>query len=231
MTNRFFERLLVLVTWLVYKTYGDELFDEDALVIAFKVRLSGGIKSITGENLEMKIEIGQYVDVEAKPIDRLGRGAQIEAGSAQWSIAATDAQGNDVSDQFTVTPNASNELACRFQHAQDGVECTALATLRADGDPDIDEAAPVVGTLDIVVDQANVVAFDLQGTAGDAPASTGTSDTVSATPATSAPVDAASTQAVNDVSAGDVTSPSDAGASDQPSGGTSPSDGSSDVNS
>jgi hypothetical protein len=127
--------------------------------VRFTIRI-GGISILKGRIKKMKAEYGFNLDVEATPVG----GAAIEAGSAAWGYAATDADGNDVSGQFLVTPDPDNELKCNLKHDGSQSESTGVLTLRADGDPDADETAPVVGTLDIIVDAPNVTGFELSAT-------------------------------------------------------------------
>jgi len=154
--KNFYERLLKIIVWLCEQIMPpDQCADAKPKVVFSQVRTGGEV--ITGEITAMKKEFGFDFELEAKPVG----GTQIEAGSAAWSYAATDADGNDVSDSVTVTPNADNELRCRFVHDGSTVESTGVVTLRADGDSDLDEEFPAVGTLDIVVDSPNVTAFEL----------------------------------------------------------------------
>jgi hypothetical protein len=87
-------------------------------------------------------------------------GSDYQHGSAEWSIQAQDSDGADRSADYALTVDPANELAVDIQHSGT-TESTALLSLHADGDPDADETAPVVGTLDFVVDAPNVTAFTL----------------------------------------------------------------------
>lgn len=107
----------------------------------------------------VKMEFDQMVEFVASPVDRKGRAARIEEGSASWSIIAQDADGNDVSDALTVEVDETYELRARVYSSD--VECTAVLTLRADGDEDMGETVDVVATADIIVDAPNVVALSL----------------------------------------------------------------------
>lgn len=162
----FYFRFLQVLVWLAHQLFpmGEE---PDGLIVFFsEVRFDGLI--VKGDIREMKVEIGQIVDVTAAGKDRKGGAGNIQAGSAEFSIAATDAEGTDVSDQFTVTQDTADELKARIVHTGTS-EATALVTLRADGDSDSDEEAEVVGTLALVYDAANVTAFEMTGVASDAP--------------------------------------------------------------
>lgn len=98
----------------------------------------------------------------ATPLDRRGNPTGIDTGSAEWSVAATDVDGNDVSDSLVLTVNPDNELSATLQSTD--VELTGTLTLRADGDPDEGEYAPIIGTVTIIVDASNAVTFELANT-------------------------------------------------------------------
>lgn len=106
----------------------------------------------------MKKEFGFTATFEAKPVG--AEGADYEHGTAKWDIAAKSADGDDRSGDYSIAVAADNELQAKITHSGT-VESTALLTLRADGDPDADETAPVIGTVGIVVDAPNVTAFEL----------------------------------------------------------------------
>jgi len=110
----------------------------------------------------VKFEFNQSADFVAEPLDRRGNPASIEKGSAVWSVMATDADGNDVSESLVLTVDPENELAAKLTSME--VELTGVLTLRADGDPDADETAPLVATADIVVDASNAVVLSLTNT-------------------------------------------------------------------
>lgn len=121
-------------------------------------RVTDGNTWIKGEIKHMKKEFGFASTFEARPVGKPG--ATHEAGSENWSVQAQDSDGNDRSSDYSITVDPSNALKARIQHSGT-VESTALLTLRADGDPDADEVAEVVGTVDIVVDAPNVTAFEI----------------------------------------------------------------------
>jgi len=121
-----------------------------------KVRTGGEI--IEGDITKMKKEFGFSTRVEAVPVGPAG--SDYQHGSAVYSIQAQDSDGNDRSADYALTVDPANELAVDIQHSGT-TESTALLTLRADGDPDADETAEAVGTLDFTVDAPNVTAFTL----------------------------------------------------------------------
>lgn len=106
----------------------------------------------------MKKEFGFVSTFEATPVGPAG--SSYEKGSAKWDVAAKDAEGNDASGDYSIAVDPENELRATVTHSGT-TESTAVLSLRADGDPDADEEAPAVGTLDIVVDAPNVNAFTL----------------------------------------------------------------------
>lgn len=127
----------------------------DSIVTQEGLMIKGKIKMV-------KFELDQFADFTAVPVDRRGRTANIEPGSASWSFSGTDADGNDVSDTVIVAVDPTNELSVRVTSTS--VELTGVLTLRADGDPDSGEYAPVVATADIIVDASNAVAVSLSNT-------------------------------------------------------------------
>lgn len=155
-SNPFKLALLRLIVWL------SDCLDMCPIrtqLIFTKVRVNG--ITIQGDIKKMKIEFGQTVNVVATP--QGAPGSKIEAGSAVFSFQAQDASGNDASADFVLTVDPTDELKCSLAHSGTN-ESTGLLTLTADGDPDADETAPVVGTLAIIVDAPNVTGFDMTGT-------------------------------------------------------------------
>lgn len=124
--------------------------------VFYKVRTGGEI--VYGDIKKMKKEFGFHSTLNATPEGPAG--SDYEHGTASWGVQAQDADGNDRSSDYTLTVDPTNELRCDVDHSGT-VESTALVTLRADGDPDADETAPVVGTIDYVVDAPNVTGFTL----------------------------------------------------------------------
>lgn len=118
---------------------------------------------IRGNITMVEMEYSQAVTFTASPIDRRGNPAVIEAGSAQWSIAATDADGNDVSAELILEVDPENELSATV--TSQSVDLTGIITLRADGDPSADEVIELVATADIIVHAGNAVALSLSNTA------------------------------------------------------------------
>jgi hypothetical protein len=129
-----------------------------------KVRIAGQQNYTTGDIKEMKLEFGQNIDINAAP--QGPEGSDYEHGSARVVVQAADSNGTDVSDQFTATQDPENELHISVVRAAgNNTECSGSVTLRADGDPDADEEAPVVGVLGFAYDSPNVTGFELTGTA------------------------------------------------------------------
>jgi hypothetical protein len=107
----------------------------------------------------MKLEFGQNIALEASPV-----GADYEHGTAEWQVQAADTDGADISSQFSVLVDPENELKAKVtREAGNNTECSGVVTLRADGDPDADEEAPIVGTLAFNYDSPNATGFDLVG--------------------------------------------------------------------
>lgn len=129
-------------------------------LIFTKVSIDG--IEITGRIHMVKLEFSQAVTFAATPLDRRGKPAKIEAGTAVWSVAATDVDGNDVSGELTLSVDPTNELSATVTSAQTAL--TGTLTLRADGDPKADEVVDVVATASIIVDAPNVVALSLSNT-------------------------------------------------------------------
>jgi hypothetical protein len=117
---------------------------------------------ITGKIKMVKFEFEQYVDFSASAVDRRGRPASIEPGSAVWSFTGTDADGNDASGAVTIAVDPLNELSARVTSGT--TEVTGTLKLEADGDPDAGEYFPLVAAVAIVVDASNAVAFSLSNT-------------------------------------------------------------------
>jgi hypothetical protein len=115
-----------------------------------------------GDITMTRFEFNQEATFTAVPLDRHDNPAGIEPGSATWEFAGTDNVGNDVSAEVVVTVDPSNELSATVRSLT--TELTGTLTLRADGDPDAGEYAPIIGTESIVVDASNAVAFSLTGT-------------------------------------------------------------------
>lgn len=115
---------------------------------------------IEGNIKMVKFEFNQSATFTASPLDRHGNPAQIQAGSATWTVQAQDADGNPVDLHLVVNPD--NELEATLTSGD--VEATGAITLRADGDPDANEEFPIIGTADIVVDSPNAVVFSLANT-------------------------------------------------------------------
>lgn len=126
----------------------------------WSVKLDGN--EFSGRDIMVKFEFNQEATFTAQPLDRRGNPAGIEPGSAEWSVSATDADGNDVSDSLILTVDPSNELRATLRSTDE--ELTGVLTLRADGDPDAGEYALIVGVVSIVVDASNAVAFSLTNT-------------------------------------------------------------------
>jgi hypothetical protein len=174
MTN-YYQRLLDLFLFLVYLVHGKSIRDfihecplpeprQVASRFAFTTVKVGGY-TIKGDIKMIKIEFGESVDLVAVPLDKNGQPFPegtpgYEVGSAGWLVQASDAEGNDVSDQLELTVDPDNELHATVRNTGT-TELTGLVTLRGDGDPDADEEAAIVGTGDIIVDGPNAAAFGL----------------------------------------------------------------------
>lgn len=117
---------------------------------------------ISGDVIMVRYEFNQEATFTASPVDRRGNPTGIDPGSAEWSVVATDVDGNDVSDSLVLTVDPVNELSATLRSTD--VELTGVLTLRADGDPDEGEYAPIIGTVSIIVDASNAVAFNLTNT-------------------------------------------------------------------
>lgn len=129
--------------------------------VQWSVDIDGTI--VTGVDIKMvRFEFNQEATFTATPLDRRGNVAGIEPGSAEWSFVGFDADGNDVSDAVVVTVDPSNELSVKLRSTDE--ELTGVLTLRADGDPDAGEYAPIVATESIIVDASNAVALSLSAT-------------------------------------------------------------------
>jgi len=126
-----------------------------------KVGIVGDQNYVEGDIINMKLEFGQNIDVTATPT-----GGDYQHGSASFSVQAADADGNDVTDQFSVEVDPDNELHATVVRAPgNDTECSGAVTLRADGDPDADEEAPITGVLGFNYDSPNATGFDLVGSA------------------------------------------------------------------
>lgn len=125
--------------------------------VQWSVDIDGTI--VTGDILMVKFEFDQEATFTATPLDRRGKVVGIEPGSASWEFVGTDADGNDVSGDMVLTVDPANELSATLRSTS--VELTGTLTLRADGDPDAGEYAPIVATESIIVDASNAVAFSL----------------------------------------------------------------------
>ncbi|MEO7538877.1 MAG: hypothetical protein ABIV21_02535 [Pyrinomonadaceae bacterium] len=151
-TKNFCERFLKLLVFL-----GEKIFCSSNTALQGRFifnRVQVGELIIEGDITKMKIEIGQNIHLTA--VSDL----PYEVGTAVATVQASDADGNDVSGEFKVEASADNELDITI--TRDGTtECTGVITLRADGDPDADEEAPMVGTADFVYDSKNASVFDL----------------------------------------------------------------------
>lgn len=154
-----------LIVWLGCVGYGDEVCAAikccrpKTKFIFTSVSFSDGT-IIKGDLIMAKKEFGFSSTLVAVPVGATG--ADYEHGSEKWDVAASDKDGNDRSSDYTLTPDSSDpaKLKCGVQHSGT-TESTALVTLRADGDPDADEEAPITGTFTYVVDSPNVTAFEL----------------------------------------------------------------------
>lgn len=124
-----------------------------------KIQIEG--LTVEGTINMIRMEVGQRVTFTAEPFDRHGNPAQIEAGTAEWSAVGADVDGNPI--EFTIDVDPDNELMATFESGDE--KATATVTLRADGDPDVGEDAPVVATESVVIDSLNVVTMGL--TAGE----------------------------------------------------------------
>lgn len=133
------------------------LFDEPRFL--WSVSLNGN--EISGVFM-VRYEFNQEAKFTATPLDRRGNPTGIDPGSAEWVVVATDVDGNDVSDSLILTVDPLNELSASLRSTD--VELTGVLTLRADGDPDAGEYAPIIGTVDIIVDASNAVTFTLSNT-------------------------------------------------------------------
>lgn len=158
-----FIKLFIVIGELIFN------IKEDTEVVRFifsKVRIIGQQNFVKGDIQEMKYEFGQNIEVEAKAVGPTG--SKYQEGSAEFSVQAADADGTDISSEFTVEANPENELKAKITRTrtegETETECTGVVTLRADGDPDVDEVEPVVGTLAFIYDAPNVTGFDLVGT-------------------------------------------------------------------
>lgn len=126
-----------------------------------KVTVVGSQNYVEGDIKKMKLEFGQNIGVEAA-----ATGGDYQHGTAVFSVQAATAEGEDVSEQFSVAVDPDNELKATVVRAEgNSTECSGAVTLRADGDSDIDEEAPIVGVLGFNYDSPNATGFDLVGTA------------------------------------------------------------------
>lgn len=126
----------------------------------WSVALNGN--EFSGRDIMVRFEFNQEAVFTATPLDRRGNPTGIDPGSAEWSVTATDADGNDVSASLILTVDSANELSATLRSTT--TELTGVLTLRADGDPDAGEYAPIIGTVDIIVDASNAVTFTLSNT-------------------------------------------------------------------
>jgi hypothetical protein len=194
MKPRFFEKLLIILVWLTWEVFGEVLDVKGQGTFRFSIRLSDG-NIITGDNLEMKFEFGQTINATANPLDANGKPSKIQDGSAVFTLSASDVDGNDVADKFERIDDGTNELHGEWKQTGEPFECTGSIGLRADGDPDEGEDAPVSGSAAFTYDAPNTVSFDLALSAGTASSSGGSTGT----PATATAEDSASADAVADV--------------------------------
>lgn len=124
--------------------------------VFYKVR-TGGI-TVWGDITKMKKEFGftsTFNGVAEGPV-----GSDYEHGTEVWEARFADKDGNDRSSDYTVAVDPSNPLRATISHSGTQ-ESIGTLELRADGDPDADETAPVRGSVDIITDAPNVTGFAL----------------------------------------------------------------------
>lgn len=151
-----FTRLFIVIGEIVF---GIKNHNKCVRFVFRKVRIIGQQNYVEGDIKKMKLEFGQNISVEAT-----STGGDYQRGTAAFTVQAADASENDVTDQFTVEVDPENELKANIVRAEgNDTECSGVVTLRADGDPDAAEEAPIVGTLAFNYDSPNATGFDLVG--------------------------------------------------------------------
>lgn len=160
-----FVRLFIVIGEMMF---GIKPEAERARFVFNKIRVIGTNILIIGESItKMKFEFGQDMDLNLAPQGPAG--SDYEHGSVAHTVQAQKADGTDVSGEFTVQPDPANELHLQVVRTRVAgeieSECTGVVTSRADGDPDADETAPIVGTFDFIYDAPNVTGFEVTGTA------------------------------------------------------------------
>jgi hypothetical protein len=150
-----FAKLLIVIGEIIFKRKRCVHFE------FIKVRILGSQNYVEGDVTHMKLEFVQNIDINAAPT-----GGDYQHGTASFSVQAADENGGDVSDQFTVEVDPENELHATVVRAPgNNTECSGAVTLRADGDPDAEEEAPITGVLGFNYDSPNATGFDMTGTA------------------------------------------------------------------
>lgn len=127
-------------------------------IIFNKITLEG--IEIRGKIDMVRMEFAQSVTFTAAPVDRRGRPARIEAGSAVWTANFVDADGYPA--DLVIEVNPDNELEATLVSGD--FEATGSVVVTADGDPDAGEDFPITGIAAVVVDGPNAVSFELGNT-------------------------------------------------------------------
>lgn len=122
-------------------------------VIAYFSRVSSGGVTVEGVITNMEIREDQAVKVTAVLKTKEGHPASYQKGSAQWSISDETVA--------SLTLDDSDELSAVIK-CTDGSNNTAfVVSLSVDGDPDDDNARPIVLTGDLVATQGEAVVGEL----------------------------------------------------------------------
>lgn len=136
--------------------------EPEPLRFVFRKVVDVGTGRITmGDIIMVKRTFGAHLRFSATPEGPAG--SKYEEGTEDWQVTAQYADGSDASADYALEVNPDNALEADVIHSGTR-ESTALVTLRADGDEDVDESEPVVGTESIIIDTPNVTGFALSVT-------------------------------------------------------------------